>query len=658
MAYIPEGVVVSDGYYMEAIDKDKIEKIASSAKEKVTKIGTTIATGIKKIIKLLVALFNRAILIFKKNGSITEMNRRRILAHKYTFTSEEIIEFINKNFLKNGSSKQDIEFISCIQLSPTFKNQIKTIGISKNKDSKGLDTKDLYKVDNPETLSRYKDNIQDMFSKILFLGISEDDLELRFKEANNEHTNFKNVYLEINDCIAIVKELCETNLDVDVNQIKRNLKHAKSSYNKHGIRYSRDIDEIQKYLNELEDLRNKLADMNIYNNQDYQFDKYKKIMNIFSETGENNIYAIVANTSKLYTNYVNLVGKSSKAVKELLDKKDGKDKSINESYDVFNESKTNKNACVKYIKPLKDPDIIEKWAKSNNIKFPEGFITFFRMYNGGRPTKNTIKLNKREFVVNSFLSFNKDDKENVYNIKNILSKIDKDLIPFANDPAGNYFCLKSNKVVFYFHEDDSIIEVCSSFDEFIMKLHIFTYEEFFGNKSDNDSDILKMVDIITSKSDLRYNLARIYLKSPDLFANRYKSTLDEIYKDYSYNEHPENIDQWRILIELLIKDRFVAQLDYKADLEEFEYQIRKLRSFRDYNLNRNEYTDFNKLNEKGNIGDWCKALEAQWKNINTVFGELYVDNDQYYLLIIDKADLSKINKLANTSGNKIIKPYR
>jgi hypothetical protein len=124
---------------------------------------------------------------------------------------------------------------------------------------------------------------------------------------------------------------------------------------------------------------------------------------------------------------------------------------------------------IKYVKQLKDENSISIFAKNNGVDFPEEFIEFVKKNNGGRPVKNEVVLtNGSEKVVNSFLSFNDEDKENVYKARRWVSN--KNLIPFANDPAGNYYCLLDGKVVFYFHEDDSVVDVAESFGTFLEKL--------------------------------------------------------------------------------------------------------------------------------------------------------------------------------------------
>ena len=122
---------------------------------------------------------------------------------------------------------------------------------------------------------------------------------------------------------------------------------------------------------------------------------------------------------------------------------------------------------VKYVKPLKDKEAIEALFAEHGAKIPQGFTDFFVKYNGGRPLDNTCVLKDgSERVVNSFLSFNEEDKENVYKAIRRVGGDNQRLIPFAGDPAGNYYCLLDGRVVFWSHEDGEIIEAAESLEAF------------------------------------------------------------------------------------------------------------------------------------------------------------------------------------------------
>ena len=126
----------------------------------------------------------------------------------------------------------------------------------------------------------------------------------------------------------------------------------------------------------------------------------------------------------------------------------------------------------KYVKPLKDKSVIEAFFAEHGVEIPQGFLELFSTINGGRPEQNECVLKDgSERVINNFLSFNEEDKENVYKAIRRVSEDNDKLVPFAKDPGGNYFCLFDGHVVFWFHEDGEIIDVAETFEQFfeIMK---------------------------------------------------------------------------------------------------------------------------------------------------------------------------------------------
>lgn len=125
----------------------------------------------------------------------------------------------------------------------------------------------------------------------------------------------------------------------------------------------------------------------------------------------------------------------------------------------------------KYVKPLKDKELINGFFKDHDVDVPKGFIDFFVKNNGGRPELNECTLkNGAESIVNNFLSFNEEDKENVYKAIIRVAEDNTKLVPFAKDPGGNYFCLLEGKIVFWSHEDGEIIEITDSFESFCAML--------------------------------------------------------------------------------------------------------------------------------------------------------------------------------------------
>lgn len=126
----------------------------------------------------------------------------------------------------------------------------------------------------------------------------------------------------------------------------------------------------------------------------------------------------------------------------------------------------------KYVKQLKDIQAIEKIELMSKIKIPISLKQIIVNYNGGRPEKNIFNTEcSKEKVLKSLISYNKGDRENIYNYANYFIK---GLLPFAITEFGDIICLnsKNNKIELYLHELDKYEKICDNILEFIDKLYI------------------------------------------------------------------------------------------------------------------------------------------------------------------------------------------
>lgn len=117
------------------------------------------------------------------------------------------------------------------------------------------------------------------------------------------------------------------------------------------------------------------------------------------------------------------------------------------------------------------PEIIADFEKKYGYKIPSDLKECIIINNGGRPIPDTIKLNNgEEFDVKSLLSFNKNDPENIYKVIDYFkNNYDGELMPFAADSGGNYYCIKNNNVILW-TQDNEIFAVSESFSDFLAKL--------------------------------------------------------------------------------------------------------------------------------------------------------------------------------------------
>lgn len=135
-----------------------------------------------------------------------------------------------------------------------------------------------------------------------------------------------------------------------------------------------------------------------------------------------------------------------------------------------------------------DLDYVREVEEEIGVSFPESFLELMKVYNGGIPFEQYFDLSGNEKVIERFLSFIPNYKENeigCYDIEVVWSQIEGRLndflCPFAVLFAGDFLCFdcenrEEPRVVLWDHEnsqDDSpvLIEVAQDFDSFLKLLH-------------------------------------------------------------------------------------------------------------------------------------------------------------------------------------------
>lgn len=125
----------------------------------------------------------------------------------------------------------------------------------------------------------------------------------------------------------------------------------------------------------------------------------------------------------------------------------------------------------KYVKTTTVEKIRDVESKVG-IVLPEDVKQIILKYNNGRPsvdTFDTAMTKGRQFK--KLLSYNREDKENIYTALDVLSKENKELFPIGVDPSGNYICFYKNNIVLYLHETGVIESIESTFENFLNALY-------------------------------------------------------------------------------------------------------------------------------------------------------------------------------------------
>ena len=127
----------------------------------------------------------------------------------------------------------------------------------------------------------------------------------------------------------------------------------------------------------------------------------------------------------------------------------------------------------KYKIDIVDVNVFKEIESERGILFPEELKKFILEANAATPSEYNFMVGNSERVMGAILSFNRDeaDTDSAFVALNVIS--DKNLIPFAIDPFGNYICynLDEQEIVFWDHESDTVISTGKTLEGFLEELY-------------------------------------------------------------------------------------------------------------------------------------------------------------------------------------------
>jgi len=131
------------------------------------------------------------------------------------------------------------------------------------------------------------------------------------------------------------------------------------------------------------------------------------------------------------------------------------------------------NLSWKRVKPLINDKAIEIIESESGIKLPADIISCIKLYNGGRPDKDTFDTqSSQERLFKILLSFNESDVETVFKAIAVLKGEGLTLLPLASDPGGNYICYDPNDgIVLWLHETNTTEKIADNFTDFLSRLY-------------------------------------------------------------------------------------------------------------------------------------------------------------------------------------------
>lgn len=107
------------------------------------------------------------------------------------------------------------------------------------------------------------------------------------------------------------------------------------------------------------------------------------------------------------------------------------------------------------------------------IVIPKDLQKLLEIANAATPSVTKFMVKVDEKLLGAILSFNPDEKEADSFESAMQLNFDKEIVPFGIDPFGNYICYNTSngKIVFYDHEEDTMIDVADSLEDYLDSLY-------------------------------------------------------------------------------------------------------------------------------------------------------------------------------------------
>lgn len=261
--------------------------------------------------------------------------------------------------------------------------------------------------------------------------------------------------------------------------------------------------------------------------------------------------------------------KSSSRAKQIIDALSNKNQDKLKELNVSNEEVENVLRSIdKKIDKL-DSEILQyinNVEKEINYTFVEEYKNYLLEHSSLKPEKNVIGLvNGNEKIVRYYYSMNPNSKTYILKFQSFDSELRNKLVPFAELEFGDTLCFerKTNKIVIYNHETDTIDYIASNWNDFIKELYddnIYKTKNGFEYKYRGLRVIITADEVKEELTDYADKIIDFYFKNKEKVINHLfeKFEKDEWYvKDYSKEKIIEKIGKPTIYVDDINRSEIV-----------------------------------------------------------------------------------------------------
>lgn len=152
--------------------------------------------------------------------------------------------------------------------------------------------------------------------------------------------------------------------------------------------------------------------------------------------------------------------------------------------------------------------------------------------------------------------------------------------------------------------------------------------------SDNDKNV--MDEVLECVSDIE-----------SYFSKHYEDFDDRFIEDFE--DEDEEMLIWLGIVDILYKNSYVCERDWKDEKEDFIYFLEELKGMKKNSLKIDE----NSLDEDDGIVQWCSILDKEWQEKGFCVSAFDIESDSYVLFPCKLSDLEKLQELAEQVEQRI-----
>lgn len=127
------------------------------------------------------------------------------------------------------------------------------------------------------------------------------------------------------------------------------------------------------------------------------------------------------------------------------------------------------------VNPLLDKKIIELFEKENGITLPLDFKECIMENNAGYPSLDIVTtIDGLEIEINSLISYNKQDIDNIYNVFGFFKKeYNNTILPIFTTSSNDYICidLLNQNVLYWQEQTGELIFISENFTAFLNRCY-------------------------------------------------------------------------------------------------------------------------------------------------------------------------------------------